>query len=383
MNRIIVLGNDHTNTLGIIQALGQWSGIRTAFLFGQVTGIVKSSVFADEIHSGCTPQDCIDEIISLYCNSKDDSNSTPIPIIASCDSAALALEEKKKQLEKKFVFEYATQYSFQELFVKDTQVRLADEAGFNIPRSCLINSFEDIPQGIQYPCVIKPLVSCQGSKSDIRICGNFDELKNNLNSLKNTKRVILQQYIERDYEISILGCGLKNGEVLIPCVENKLTLYPKNVGLECLANMQPLEDDSIIKPIKTLIKKIGYVGPFSVEMMHCKHDGKFYFTEINLRNDGANGFVFKYGVNLSLNHVEDLLDLPLTKFTTFKPGYYIWEMHHTLSLAHRELKITQWVSELRRSQGFLTYLPNDRKPFFKQYVNWVLFTLHLKKYETY
>lgn len=378
MNKVIVLGNDHTNTLGIIQALGRWGGVKIAFLFGQASGIVKSSVYTGVIHTGSSPQDCIDKIIAKY----GDSIET-IPIIASCDSAALALEDNKERLGKTFVYEYATNYRLRELFVKELQVKLAEKAGFNVPKSYLIKDKDVLPEGFTYPCVIKPLVSCQGAKSDIRVCGDLDELKNNLNSLEHTNRVLLQQYIERDYEISILGCGLKNSEVLIPCVENKLTLYPKNVGLECLANMQPLEDMDIIRPVKKLINEIGYVGPFSVEMMHCKYDGKFYFTEINLRNDGANGFVFKYGVNLSLNHVEDMLDLPLTKFDSYKPGYYIWEMHHTLSLVHRELKLSQWISELKKAQGFLTYLPKDRKPFFKQYVNWVLYTLHLKKYETY
>lgn len=227
------------------------------------------------------------------------------------------------------------------------------------------------------------MVSCEGAKTDIRVCHNIDELKINLNSLQYTTKVLLQQYIERDYEISILGCGLKNGTAIIPCVENKLTLYPKNVGLECLANMQPLEDIQIIQSIQNLIKAIGYVGVFSVEMMHCKLDNKFYFTEINLRNDGANSFVYKYGVNLPLNHIEDLFDEKLTQFTKLSPGYYIWDMHHFLSLVHREISLKQWLDELRKSQGFLTYFSDDRKPFFKQYTNLLLSKLHLRKNEQY
>lgn len=74
-----------------------------------------------------------------------------------------------------------------------------------------------------------------------------EELEKNLNSLDYTKKVLLQQYIKRDYEISILGCGLSSGICLIPAIENKLTLYPKHVGLECLANMQSLEDGPIKK----------------------------------------------------------------------------------------------------------------------------------------
>ena len=58
-------------------------------------------------------------------------------------------------------------------------------------------------------------------------------------------------------------------------------------------------------------------------------------------------------------------------------------MHHFLSLVHREIGITQWIKELRVSKGFLTYFSDDKKPFFKQYTNWILLKLHLKKNEQY
>ena len=133
MNKVIVLGNDHTNTLGIIQALRNWGGVKIAFLFGQKTGIVKSSKYTGAIHVGSSPQDCIDKMITLYSDSKE-----IIPVIASCDSAALVLEENTERLRNTFVFEYATQYTLQELFVKEQQVKLAGEAGFNVPKSFLL-----------------------------------------------------------------------------------------------------------------------------------------------------------------------------------------------------------------------------------------------------
>lgn len=38
-----------------------------------------------------------------------------------------------------------------------------------------------------------------------------------------------------------------------------------------------------------------------MEMMHSKTDDEFYFTEINLRNDGANSFVYKLWSKSSIN----------------------------------------------------------------------------------
>ena len=379
MKTIIVLGNDHTNTLGVIQALGRDIEAKiVACCWGNKTGLVQSSKYCNSLISASDADNCVKLIIDRY-----SSLPSRTPIIATCDKAAITLNRFKELLQENFVFEHATNYDFEELFKKDIQVTLALKCGFNVPKSFILDETKETPENIIFPCLIKPLESYKGAKIDIRICHSKEELEKNINTLLYTKKVLLQQYIERDYEISILGCGLKNGEVIIPCVENKLTLYPRNVGLECLSNMQPLSDESIINCIKKLIREIGYVGLFSVEMMHCKLDNKFYFTEINLRNDGANGFVYKFGVNLPLNHIEDLLGMPLSTQREYSPGYYIWEMHHTQSLLHREISIIQWVKELSLSKGFLTYFKEDKKPFYKQYRNWLLSKLKLRKSEKY
>lgn len=378
MDKVIVLGNDHTNSLGIVQCLGRSGFQMIAFVWGVKTGFVKSSIYAKEVHTAKDVQSYIDLMLQLY-----GDNEKKIPIIACCDTAALALERNSDRLQNVFLYEYSISYTLDYLAKKENQVRLAVEADFEVPKTWNLNDSKVVPKDVTFPCLIKPLVSCEGAKSDIKICRTIEELQHNLNNLQFTKCVILQQYIERDYEISILGCGLKNGDVIIPCVENKLTLYPRNVGLECLANIQPLKDMQIVNSIELFIKTIGYVGVFSVEMMHCKKDNKYYFTEINLRNDGANGFVYKYGANLPLNHIEDLLGRPLTEFTKFNSGYYIWEMHHLQSLLHREITLRQWFSELKKSRGFLVYFPEDKVPFYRQFVNSFMHLLRIKKIEYY
>ncbi len=378
MYNVVVLGNDHTNSLSVCQCLGMAGYEVTAVVWGNKSGLLKSSRFVKTILSSSNVEGCIDKIIEYFTGT-----NSKIPIIACCDTAALALERNTNKLKPKFLYEYATKVSIESGLQKENQTTFAIKSKFNVPKTWNLNDTMIIPVDVVYPCLIKPLVSLEGAKSDIRVCRDREDLIKNLSSLQFTKNVLLQQYIERDYEISILGCALKNGDVIIPCVENKLTLYPLNVGLECLAEIKPLKDKKIISSIQSLIKFLGYVGVFSVEMMHSKIDNKYYFTEINLRNDGANGFIYKYGVNLPLNYVEDLLGLPLTAPKEQKPGYYIWEMHHTLSLAHGDISVWQWWQEIRKSRGFLTYLKEDKKPFFKQYSNWILSTLRLRKNETY
>ena len=378
MKKVIVFGNDHTNSVGVIQSLGKAGYRSIGLVYGFKNDFVKSSKYVERVISAKDAQACIDKLVEANFNTQE-----RMPIIATCDMAALTLERNKERLKERFLFEHAINYTLDYLAKKENQVRMAIDAGFNVPKSWNLNDTKQIPDDVTYPCLIKPLVSCEGAKSDIRVCCSREELEKNLNSLDYTKKVLLQQYIKRDYEISILGCGLSSGICLIPAIENKLTLYPKHVGLECLANMQSLEDGPIKKSIENLVSAAGYVGLFSVEMMHCKDDDKFYFTEINLRNDGAEAFVTKYGANLPLNHVEDLLGLPLTKQTEYHPGYYIGEMHHFASVACGDISVWTWLKEIRKSNGFLMSHSGDMKPFFVQFINPILRKLKIKRSENY
>jgi D-aspartate ligase len=378
MNIAIVFGNDHTNSVGVIQSLGKAGYRSIGLVYGFKNDFVKSSNYVDYVISAKNAQECIEKLINT-----DLGYRKRLPIIATCDMAALTLERNSDRLKERFLFEYSTNFSLEYIAKKENQVRMAMEAGFNVPKSWNLSNTKQIPNDVIYPCLIKPLVSCEGAKSDIRVCNTQKELEFNLSSLGHTKNVLLQQYIDRDYEISILGCGLSSGNCVIPAIENKLTLYPKYVGLECLANMQPLEDGLIKRSIEKLVSLAGYVGLFSVEMMHCKKDDKFYFTEINLRNDGAESFVTKYGANLPLNHVEDLMGIPLTKQKEFHPGFYIWEMHHLSSLMCRDISILTWLKDICKSNGFLMSHTGDMKPFFCQFINPILRKLKIKKSENY
>lgn len=379
MRKVIILGNDHTNTLGIVQTLGR-EGFETAsYVWGVITNLVKSSRYATEVYSARDCAACVERII----NNTDDSIKN-VPIIACSDEAALTLEKYSDRLKTHYLFEHTIKnWTIREILDKNFQVRKASECGFNVPKTWSLGSFEHIPENIAYPCIIKPEVSCMGAKVDLRVCQTKEEVQMNLISMKYTKEIIIQEYIDRDYEISILGCALSNGDCLIPCVENKFTLYPKLVGLECLAEIQPLKDENIVSCIKRFIREIGYVGLFSIEMMHSAKNGQFYFTEINPRNDGANSFVYKYGVNLPLAHIMDLNGEIYTIPTKTYPGYYIWDIHHYALLLHGEISFSNWIKEIKKSKGFLTYFSEDKMPFFKQYFNWFLHKIHLRNENCY
>lgn len=369
MNNIVVLGNDHTNTLGLIQSLGGLGYSVYAAVWGLKTGIVKSSKYLKDLITGSSPENCIQ---AIYHRFKNETEKTII--LCACDGAAIELERNKDLLQEKFLFEYTCgTYSISQLQEKNLQVKLALEAGFNTPSSIEITDPEQIPllPPFKGPYIYKALKSVEGDKGDLTICKDWDELVEKAKiTLAKTPRILVQQYINRDFEISILGCSLSNGDCIIPAIENKLTLFPQNVGLECLAYVDELKDPIIINPIKQLLTNIGYIGLFSVEMMHCKSDNKYYFTEINLRNDGANSFIRKYGVNLPLIHVNDLNNNLTDKIigtNVLNPGFYIWEIHHFYSMLHHEISFFKWLREICKAKSFLVCDKHDIQPFIRQF----------------
>jgi len=283
----------------------------------------------------------------------------------------LVLEENKERLKSHFLFGFVKGvYTIKQLQEKNLQVKLAAQSGFNVPRSIEISLVEEIDNLVNFdaPYLIKPLMSIEGAKSDIIVCYTIEELKGKAKSvLSHTPRLLLQQYIDKDYEFSILGCAKKNGEVLIPAKEIKLTIFPPKTGLESKAIMAELTEESLITAINNIINTIGYIGTFSVELMHNTKDGNFYFTEINLRNDGAQPFVRKYGYNLPLIHVDDLLDLPMQLPHKTHPGLYLWEMHHFQAWRHHNIAFAKWLSEILKKRGFLISCWRDIRPFFKQF----------------
>lgn len=142
--------------------------------------------------------------------------------------------------------------------------------------------------------------------------------------------------------------------------------------------MAELTEESIIVAINKMIKTIGYIGTFSVELMHNKNDDMLYFTEINLRNDGAQPFVRKYGYNLPLIHINDLLGRTIEMCYDPKPGLYLWEMHHFLAFRQHHISFMSWIIEMIKAKGFLLTCKHDKRPFFKQFDNKIRSALRRK-----
>lgn len=130
------------------------------------------------------------------------------------------------------------------------------------------------------------------------------------NRVSFSESVIIQQFIDKDYEYDMMGCAYKDGEVYIPLSDRMVKFNRHLQDTSTISYIEPLDAEIAVEAekIKTLMNEIGYVGLFSVEFMHNKKDGLIYFTEVNIRNDGENAFIVHEGINLPFLHYQDLIE---------------------------------------------------------------------------
>lgn len=362
MNEIkysVVFGNDHKNPLGALQSLGQ-AGVRSiAVCWGAHTGTLESSIYLKEIHFGESAEDCIDILLSIV------PDGEVGVITPCCDEAAITLDKHRDRLRGKYRFEFSTEYSFEEISDKAIQTRLAKEAGLKTPEFFTIHSLKDIPEDVPFPCIIKPLVAMKGSKNDLMICQDKAELIEKLTEvLPHNQGIIIQRYIDKEYEILIECCRTSKGVTIAPAIiKNELNrLYPSNVGLSGLHEVMPFEDDDLRRGIEKLLDSMGYVGLISVEFAKSQSTGEYFFFEFNIRNDGYNPCMTRTGVNVNYYYVCDMLDIPFEVGKSHH-AYIISEVRHLQLLVHGKISIVDWIKDIKKSEGFTWRYEEDKKPF--------------------
>ena len=372
MKRAVVFGSEGMNGLGLVQSLGREGVYVICILIGQnESRLIKHSKYVKEIFYAHDISSGINLLLQKCVYNE------PTVIIPSGDGVAKALEQNKTRLKDHFIFEHMAETKSISFYMnKLNQHELAKAHGFNVPFTVGWGKGDLLPSDMIYPCIVKPLVSCEGDKRDIMMADNKDQLSDILNKhLQFTSRVIVQQRIDRDYEYNMMGCSFTDGSVCVPLSLRavKFNSFLQNATTVCY--IEPLNDRISVEvgKIKRLMRDIGYVGLFSVEFMHNREDDVIYFTEINFRNDGLNSFIVNNGANLPYLHLLDLLNLPKKEYTVSKKSKkYICEARHMSGLMRRVISLREWLTDLIGVKGFLYYFKDDKWPFYYQFIEKLL-----------
>ena len=365
-NKVLVVGGSHHNTYSLLRCFGE-AGLKVdLILCGCKDSFIGHSTYIDNLWYCDDEESAYIEIVELL-------NNTDIRyvIISATDKGVSLLDEHYEELHDKCEFFNAggpgviTHY-----MDKIVQVNEAAKAGFSVP---ITRSFEDGEHIYSdcFPCLIKPSASIDGGKR-IAICHSLGDVEACVSQFSGVKKVLVQQYIEKDEEIVIVGVSM-GGYIYIP---GYIIKYRDVAGGTTYSSTAPINelDTNVTESAKRLVKDINYEGLFGIECI--KSHGEYFFIEINLRNDATSYSMAVAGVNLPLMYYQfytgersKLTMRPVRKI------YSMVEIKDFSNVLHGRVNLLSWLRQRKGAECLYYYSKYDKLPYQIACRNYVSDTL--------
>lgn len=362
----IILGTSHSNDYGLIRSLNKAS-IPFAFIMKGKSDpfcLTKSKYLRNVPFYNVVSYDESYTIIESY-------RSKPGRKVLICtnDCAAEFIDANESKLCDDFITPMRGGH-IGKFFNKIEQCKLAATCGLLVPKSIIYNDGDSaLIKNLSYPLLTKPLESSKGSKSDIHICRTHDEFENAINGNSNCKAFIIQEYIEKDFEINALGVRTEDGIIWGGAIK-KIRHYPPIIGGATYAIIHSIEDLNIdSKGVELFLDHIGYYGLFSVEFLRKDNDN--YFMEVNMRNDGLCYTSTCVDRNLPALYIQPSLR---HQIKDIKPIYMMNILQDLKATIKSKNRIFGWLKQLFLTKCYLDFDSKDIKPF----VNYTFKTIFKK-----
>lgn len=356
----IVIGDSFNNTLGLIRSLGEGGIEQTLILVGESDRMcVGKSKYLKKSQIFCikTIEECLPILLQL------NNGMHNQVLLCTNDPAATFIDEHENELSELFITPMSGRHLGKYLN-KEAQCMLAEECGFDVPLSITYSYGDTFPESIGFPLLLKPLYSTKGSKSDIHICYTRNELEQLIQTDSTCKNYLVQEFIEKEYEINIIGISTDRG-VLAPGGIQKIRHYPTIYSPCSFGLYHPVSDFRLdTAPLQRFMDRIGYRGPFSIELLHKA--GKNYFMEVNFRHDGLAYAATAAGINLPAIYMQR---------NTLPSDYKIkntYMMDLSIDFCHvknKSLSFKDWVKDFMRTGCQLNFNKRDPAPTVCYYLN--------------
>ena len=350
----------------MVRCFGEEGRKVSLYIYGDENSYIASSRYIEEVFYFKT---AVDAINSLLLN--PDSRIKPL-IISCSDEASSIIDQFYDQLNSKYHFFNAGEPGRITHFMnKQFQMVLALDSGFCVPKT-----FETFPNDIQidrinYPCIIKPTSSINGGKN-IAICYSEDRLGIAIKSFPPQYGVLIQDFINREYEIVILGVTY-NQDTVIPGYIHKHRDDKGGTTYSTVKSVHSLPSD-LIKSCLKLIKTIGYNGLWGIECI--KSDNGYYFIELNLRNDATTYSMKVAGVNLPYLYYQLVANIPIQlNEHQVREINSIVEFNDFNFVLKRKIGLIKWLRQYQSAECKYFYSKIDPKPYQerkKQYLRFIL-----------
>ena len=306
----VVMGRNYTSRLGMIRALG---------MAGHEVVVIKTDPFEKTV----LKKDKIDSnskyVKEYYCLREPDEKGLVNQILhiisnhpGECmlfptdDYTASVIDSNLDQLTGLCACPHINHESGRVIKVmdKEYQKMMAQKAGLRVA-DCWVAKYSIethsfiLPDGIIFPCFVKPQISYKGSKQVMAKCSSMDELSLHLAKMASTygdeacSDVLIEEFktIEKEYDIPGLA---NNTEVILPVFIKKGIIHRGVTGTGELLNSDLFKDT--LAKLKVFIGNLNFCGLVDIELYES--NGEIYFNELNMRF-GASGFALTgSGINL-------------------------------------------------------------------------------------
>lgn len=359
LNRAFIFGGNHHNTLGVIRSLGK-EGVSSVLVLVDEdkhrTSYVSKSRYISETLKFSTYEDGVKYLIEII-----PSLHQREVVICCSDGASSAVDMNYDVLSKAYyVPNCEKQGEISRLMSKEVLASLAMDSGLNVPKTWLSEN-GSIPSGVTFPCIIKPLYSKDGSKNDIQVCCNMEELTIYFQE-DHCERLQIQTFIKKDFEYQLIGCSIDGGnEIVIPGVSK--VIRPSKTSNTGFLIYDKLNDSFPVEKVKYMLSKMNYSGLFSAEFLRDKN-GKDFFMEVNFRNDGNAIAVTAAGVNLPYIWYCSASTAELSLPAEITPVYVMPEFDDLVHVLHHNISLKTWLKDMRKAGCYMEYDKSDKKPFF-------------------
>ena len=403
-NRVIIIGADHHNTLAAIRAFGQEGCEIAVIVHGHALERKKVQVFSSRYvdqNQAHIIQDNENELMKVLKQYGDEKQKDIL--FPASDFAEYVIDSNYDMLSPRFVCPgfVGKPGEVCRMMDKWNQYLFAKEHGISVAPTFLIDiRSPEIPMTLKYPCIVKPRISALGSKTDIKICSNKNELISALKYFEQNKYcdALVQQFVHKKYEVLSMGGVINSyrnkmayGGAFVKLREQlesatSFALFViDNTGIDhtdetsCLEPEEELADlgistgewkqlNHLNKAVVTSLIDEGYQGQYDIEFLIC--DNIVYLNEINYRQSGAGYAVINQYVNSPFYWACGMLanrECCRLQKSVDVGSYFMAELYDMIYIKRREITIFQWIRDVRRASSFAVYDPHDMRATGRYY----------------
>ena len=193
---------------------------------------------------------------------------------------------------------------------KRLQIRAAQEAGFNVPETFVIEEMADTAKIVSFPVVVKSaraIAEYNGKpleKESMWFCKDKEEFNRAIGAWSK-KQPLLVQTVHVGTGEGLFGFATDNDIIMWTAHQRIRMMNPKGSGASACRAI-PITDHPL-DCAKDMLLKLQWRGMFMIEMLRDKN-GKLWFVEVNGRSWGSTALALRMGFDYPAWTVMQKLD---------------------------------------------------------------------------